>query len=93
MMNVVSKIDTTSTPYIYRGEDCTDEFVEQLSRIKDEVEERIRENKPMEELTEEQKIEFKNATRCSICNKCFKAVMKELETIAIFLENTVDAHM
>ena len=49
-----------------------DKFVEELSRIKGEVEERMRENKPMEELTGWQKMESKNATRCSICNKCFE---------------------
>ena len=42
MTNVVNRIDKSSTPYLYRGEDCMDNFVEELSRIKEEVEKRIR---------------------------------------------------
>ena len=33
MLNVVNSIDNTSTPYLYRGGDCMDKFVEQLSQI------------------------------------------------------------
>ena len=91
-MNVVNRIDKSSTPYLYRGEGCVDKFVEELSRIKEEVEERMRENKPMEEATEWQKMEFKNATKCSICNKCFKEGDERVSVIiVIFLVNTVDA--
>ena len=36
MTNVVNRINKSSTPYLYRGEE--------LSRIKQEVEERIRQN-------------------------------------------------
>ena len=42
MMNVVNRIDKAPTPYLYRGEDCMDKSVEELSRIKEEVEKRIR---------------------------------------------------
>ena len=72
MLNVVNRNDKTSTPYLYRGEDCMDKFVEQLSKIKDEIDERMRVNVPMEELTDEQELDFKNAKRCSICNKLFE---------------------
>ena len=63
-------------------------FVEELSGIKGEVEERTRENKPMEEPTEWQKMESKNATRCSGVPYAINAsekVMKEPILIVIFL--------
>ena len=34
MLNVVSRIDNTCKPYLYRGEDCIRQFVEQLTEIK-----------------------------------------------------------
>ena len=33
MLNVVNSIDNISTPYLYRGDDCMDKFVEQLAKI------------------------------------------------------------
>lgn len=72
MLNVVDRINKSSTPYLYnRGEDCMDKFVEQLASIKDDILERMKENKPMT-ISDEQELEFRNATRCSICNKHFK---------------------
>ena len=47
-------------------------FVEKLSEIKKEIFEKMSINKPMDELTYEQKIEFRNATNCSICGKKFQ---------------------
>ena len=69
MLNVVSRIDNTCQPYLYRGEDCMKQFVEQLTAIKKDIFEKMNVNKPMDELTYEQKIEFRNATNCSICCK------------------------
>ena len=77
MLNVVDRINKSSTPCIYRGEDCMDKFVEQLASIKDEILERMKENKPMIML-DEQELEFRNATRCSICNKHFKEEDKKV---------------
>ena len=71
MMNVVNRIDKTSRPYLYRGEDCMEKFVEQLTEIKTDIFNKMNVNKPME-ITDEQEIEFRKATRCSICNKQFK---------------------
>ena len=34
MLNVVSRIDNTCQPYLYRGEDCMKHFVEKLTEIK-----------------------------------------------------------
>ena len=70
MLNVVNSIDHTGTPYLYRGEDCMDKFVEQLSKIREEIFERMKENKPMD-ITDEQELEFRQSTRCSVCNKNF----------------------
>ena len=49
-----------------------DKFVEQLSEIKETILSKMKTNLPMEKLTEEQQLQFKNATRCSICNKKFQ---------------------
>ena len=72
MLNVVSRIDNTCRPYLYRGEDCMKKFVEQLTEIKKDLFEKMNVNKPMDELTYEQKTKFRNATHCSICNKKFQ---------------------
>ena len=72
MLNVVSRIDNTCQPYLYRGEDCMKKFVEQLTEMKKNIFEKVNVNKPMDELTYEQKTEFRNATHCSICNKKFQ---------------------
>ena len=71
MLNVVSRIDNTCQPYLYRGEDCMKKFVEQLTKIKKDIFEKMNVNKPLDELTYEQKTEFRQATHCSICNKKF----------------------
>ena len=72
MLNVVSRIDNTCQPYLHRGEDCMKKFVEQLTEIKKDIFEKMNVNKPMDELTYEQKTEFRQATHCSICNKKFQ---------------------
>ena len=71
MLNVVSRIDNTRQPYLYRGEDCMKQFVQKRTEIKKDMFEKMSVNKPMDELTYEQKIEFRNATNCSICGKNF----------------------
>ena len=72
MLNVVSRIDNTCKPYLYRGEDCMKQFVEQLTEIKKDIFEKMNVNKPMDELTNEQKLEFKLSSHCSICGKKFE---------------------
>ena len=70
MLNVVNRIEKQSTPYLYRGEDCMVKFVQQLSEIRSDIFEKMDVNEPMD-ITAEQEIEFKQSTRCSICNKQF----------------------
>ena len=71
MLNVVDRINKKSTPYLYRGEDCMDKFVAQLSLIRQDIFEKMDVIMPME-ITHEQEIEFQNSTRCSICNKNYE---------------------
>ena len=61
MLNVVDRINKKSIPYLYRGEDCMDKFVEQLSSIRQDIFEKMDVNMPME-ITHEQEIEFQNST-------------------------------
>ena len=72
MLNVVSRIGNTHQPYLYRGEDCMKHFVEKLIELKKDIIEKMNLNKSMDELTYEQKTEFRQATHCSICNKEFQ---------------------
>ena len=72
MLNVVSRIDNTCQPCLYRGADCMKKFVETLTEIKKNIFKKMNVNKPMDELTYAQKIEFRNATNCSICGKKFQ---------------------
>ena len=72
MLNVKNSIDNSCQPYLYRGEDCMDKFVDQLTEIKETILSKMKTNLPMEKLSEEQKLQFKNATRCSIYNKQFQ---------------------
>ena len=37
MLNVVSRIDNTCQPYLYRGEDCMKHFVQKLAEIKKDI--------------------------------------------------------
>ena len=48
------------------------QFVEQLTEIKKYIFEKMNVNKPMDELTNEQKIKFKLSSHCSICGKKFE---------------------
>ena len=72
MLNVVSRIDNTCKPYLYRGEDCMKHFVEKLTEIKKDIFAKMNVNEPMDKLTFQQKTEFRQATHCSICNKKFQ---------------------
>ena len=71
MLNVVNSIDNTSQPFLYRGEDCLDHFVNKLREIQKDIFDKMNVNKPMD-ITDEQEAEFRKATVCSICNKNFK---------------------
>ena len=72
MLNVKNSSDNSCQPYLYRGEDCMDKFVEQLTETNETILSKMKTILPMEKLSEEQKLQSKNATRCSICNKQFQ---------------------
>ena len=64
MLNVVNRIDTPSTPYLYRGENCMDKSVEQLGNTKSDIIEKMNVNKPMV-ISEEEELEIQ---------KCYKVL-------------------
>ena len=77
MLSVVNAIDNTCQPFVYRGEDCLDHFVNPLTEIKEDIFSRMKESKKMD-ISIEQETEFKKASRCSICEKNFKAGDKKV---------------
>ena len=45
MLNVVNSITNEATPYLYRGEDCMERFCITINKIKNEIMEKMKENK------------------------------------------------
>ena len=88
MLNGVNRIDKTCQPYLYRGEGCLERFVEQLSEIKEDMFSRMNVNIEMD-ISEEQELQFRQATRCSICNKTLNQMMKKSATTA-FLKVSIE---
>ena len=72
-------------------------FVENLTEIKRDIFEKMNVNKPADELTYEQKMEFRQATNCSICGKKFQEDDTKVRDhwIPIFFHNlkNYDAHL
>ena len=59
MLNVVRRIDNTCQLHLHRGEDLMKQFVDKMTELKNDVFEKMNVNKPMDELTKKQKLEFK----------------------------------
>eukprot|EP01051_Picozoa_sp_SAG22_P009985 SAG22_NODE_871_length_6748_cov_60.669274_2_plen_589_part_00 len=55
-------------PYVYRGPNAAEEFIIVLKQFEESIMKHIKENKPMV-MTEQDKIDFANATCCSFCNQ------------------------
>ena len=70
MLNVVNSITNEATPYLYRGEDCMDRFCSTINKIKEEIMEKMKENKKLQ-WTARQKEEHKHAKHCFICGGKF----------------------
>ena len=70
MLNVVSSITNEATPYLYRGEDCMERFCITINKIKNEIMEKMKENKPIQ-WSAKQKEEHKKAKYCFLCNGKF----------------------
>ena len=72
MINLVNSIDNSSEPFLYRGEDCMDVFVQKMIEVKEKVMDKMKENKPML-FNNNNQIDFNNATHCFICGNAFEA--------------------
>ena len=71
MINVANAITGSSEPYLYRGEDCMDKFVEKINKVREEVLEKMKEDKDRIE-SEKDWEDFNSATKCFICGNAFE---------------------
>ena len=71
MINVVNAITGSSEPYLYRGEDCMDKFVEKMNEVRQDVIKKMKEVKE-KIMTEDDKTDFDTATKCFVCGKGFQ---------------------
>ena len=55
----------------FRGDDAVDVFCKKITEIRDEIKEKMKENKEML-MTDEDKKDFETATHCFICGDKFK---------------------
>ena len=74
-MNLVNAVDNTNQEFLYRGEDAVNVFCNNLSEIRDDIKEKMQENKEIE-MTDEDKEAFDNATHCFICGEEFRNTKK-----------------
>ena len=70
MLNMVNAVDGTNYEYLYRGADAVDVFSNKLNELRDEIKERMLENKEIDMTDEDE--DFKHATHCFICGDAFK---------------------
>ena len=66
MLNLVNAVDNTNHEFLYRGADAVDVFCNTINEIRDEIKERMQENKEIL-MTDEDKQDFETATHCFIC--------------------------
>ena len=57
-------------PFLYRGEDCVEKFLEKLKEIEQAIREDLKNKEPMK-MEREDYINFKNAEKCYICGEGF----------------------
>ena len=70
MINVVNSIDNSNEPFLYRGEDCMDDFVKKMIEVKDKIMEQMKENKEIIRRADDWR-DFKTATKGFIrCQDC-----------------------
>ena len=58
----------TMGPFLYRGEDCVEKFLEKLKEIEQAIPEDLENTEPMK-MEREDNINFKNAEECHICGE------------------------
>ena len=75
MLNLVNSIDNTNKELLYRGDDAVDVFCNKINEIRDEIKERMQENREIQ-MTDEDKNDFETATHCFICDDRFNKTYK-----------------
>ena len=75
MLNMVNSVDGSNYEYLYRGSDAVDVFCKKLNEIREDIKEKMKENKEID-MTNEDKEDFKKATHCFICGDKFKSSYK-----------------
>ena len=75
MLNLVNAVDNTNKELLYRGDDAVDVFCNTINEIRDEIKEKMKENKEIL-MTDEDRIDFETATHCFICGDRFNKTYK-----------------
>ena len=75
MLNLVNAVDNTNQEFLYRGDDAVDVFCKKINDIREEIKEKMKENKEIL-MTDEDRKDFKTATRCFICGDRFNKTYK-----------------
>ena len=68
MLNLVNAVDNTNQEFLYRGDDAVDIFCKKINEVRDEIKERMQENKEIE-MTDADK---KTPTHCFTCGDKLK---------------------
>ena len=82
MINVVNSIDGSSKPFLQRGKDCMDVFIQKLIEVKNEIMEKMKENKEIIMRADDWR-DLKPQRNALYVVKTSKKVIKRLETIVI----------
>ena len=82
MINVVNSIDGSSKPFLQRGKDCMDVFIQKLIEVKNEIMEKMKENKEIIMRADDWR-DLKPQRTALYVVKTSKKVIKRLETIVI----------
>jgi hypothetical protein len=69
-LNVVNSITGTSDAFIYRGEDCMEQFYVKIKEIENNIMDELKINKKII-MTKEDEQNFKDATTCYLCDERF----------------------
>ena len=74
-LSLVNAVDNTNQEFLYRGEDAVNVFCNNRNEIRDDIKERMHENKEIE-MTDEDKEAFNNAAHCFVCGEEFRNTYK-----------------
>ena len=75
MLNLVNAVDNTNQEFLYRGEDAVNVFCNNLNETRDDIKERMQENKEID-MTDEDKGAFNDAAHCFLCGEEFRNTYK-----------------